>query len=134
MPVKNLLTQIFSWWNGQTLGTRFFTWRSGQRVGQDELGNVYYRAPSAIPDSIPERRWVVYKNYAEASSIPPGWHGWMHHRGDELPAHDYPARSWEAPHEPNHTGTALAYRPPGSIVGTHRPAAPAPDYQAWTPG
>ena len=40
--MKNLLLQIFTWWNGQTLGTRFFTWRFGKRVGEDEFGNVYY--------------------------------------------------------------------------------------------
>ena len=36
----NLLKQIFTWWNGQTIGTRFHTWRFGTRVGQDEFGNV----------------------------------------------------------------------------------------------
>ena len=40
--MKNLLLQLFTWWNGQTLGTRFFTWRFGNKVGQDEFGNTYY--------------------------------------------------------------------------------------------
>ena len=40
--MKTLLTQIFTWWNGQTIGTRFHTWRFGKKVGQDELGNTYY--------------------------------------------------------------------------------------------
>ena len=31
--------QFFTWWNGQTLGTRFFTWRKGEFVGADEFGN-----------------------------------------------------------------------------------------------
>ena len=34
--MKTLLTQIFTWWNGQTIGTRFHTWRFGKKVGQDE--------------------------------------------------------------------------------------------------
>ncbi len=38
-----LLLQIFTWWNGQTIGTRFQPWRHGQRVGEDEFGNVYYQ-------------------------------------------------------------------------------------------
>ena len=31
----SLLKQIFTWWNGQTIGTRFHTWRFGTKVGQD---------------------------------------------------------------------------------------------------
>ena len=132
--MMQFLKQLFTWWNGQTLNTRFFTWRNGEKVGQDEFGNVYYRAKSAIPDSIAERRWVIYSGYSEASSIPPGWHGWMHHRVDTLPsAENYVPSDWQKPHQPNHTGTAQAYRPPGSIVGSRRPEAPAPDYKAWKP-
>ena len=35
----SLLAQIFTWWNGQTLGTRLFTWRKGQEVGRDPAGS-----------------------------------------------------------------------------------------------
>ena len=84
--MKNLLLQLFTWWNGQTMGTRWFTARHGEKVGTDEFGNTYYRAPSKLPASIAERRWVIYANYAEASMIPPGWHGWMHHRTDTPPS------------------------------------------------
>ncbi len=126
--------QFFSWWSGQTLNTRFFTWRKGQFVGQDEAGNTYYRAPSAIPDSIAERRWVIYNGYSEASAVPPGWHAWMHHRSDVPPAEqNYVAHEWQKPHVPNLTGTPFAYRPPGSIVGANRPQATEPDYEAWKP-
>ncbi|NJM30365.1 MAG: NADH:ubiquinone oxidoreductase subunit NDUFA12 [Rhizobiales bacterium] len=126
------LKQIFTWWSGQTIGTRFFTWRKGEHVGTDESGNRYYRAKSAIPDSIPERRWVIYNGYAEASAIPPGWHGWIHHRVDEFPAGAASAREWEKPHQPNLTGTPHAYRPAGSILAGSKTAA-APDYQPWRP-
>jgi NADH:ubiquinone oxidoreductase subunit len=129
-----LLKQFFSWWSGQTWGTRFFTWRKGELVGTDAAGNHYYRAPSAIPRSIAERRWVVYNGYSEASSIPPGWHGWIHHRVDKVPsAQDGVDWEWQKPHQANLTGSAAAYRPPGSIVGHAKPAAPAPDYQPWRP-
>ena len=128
------LKQFFTWWNGQTLNTRYYTWRKGERVGTDEAGNIYYRAKSALPDSIAQRRWVIFNGYSEASAIPPGWHGWMHHRTDTPPvAGGYVAREWQKPHVPNLTGTAKAYRPPGSIVGATRVAPAAPDYQAWTP-
>jgi NADH:ubiquinone oxidoreductase subunit len=128
------LKQFLTWWSGQTLNTRFYTWRKGEHVGTDDAGNRYYRAKSAIPDSIAERRWVIFNGYSEASAIPPGWHGWMHHRTDSPPAKDaYAARPWEKPHLANPTGTANAYRPPGSIVGTTRAAPTVPDYQAWKP-
>jgi len=128
------LKQFFTWWNSQTLGTRLWTWRKGEFVGEDAEGNRYYRAPSAIPASIKEHRWVVYKGYAEASAIPPGWHGWMHYRTDTPPSKtDYKPREWQLPHEPNLTGTTEAYRPPGSIVGAGRPQPVPADYQAWTP-
>jgi NADH:ubiquinone oxidoreductase subunit len=135
MGLKTFLLQFFTWWNGQTLGTRFFTWRKGEFVGEDEFGNRYYRAPSAIPDSIPERRWVTYRDYAEASAIPPGWHGWMHHKVAEPPtAESYRRREWEKAHHENLTGTGRAYRPPGSLVApVPRPAA-KPDYEPWQPG
>ena len=128
------LKQFFTWWNGQTLGTRFFTWRFGELVGTDEFGNKYYRAKSAIPDSIRERRWVIYSGYAEPSMIPPGWHGWMHHRFDTPPSQDdYSSRDWQKPHRPNLTGTAEAYRPPGSLIGAGTPKPVEPSYEAWRP-
>ena len=129
-----LLKQFFTWWSGQTIGTRFYTWRKGERVGQDEMGNVYYRAKSALPDSIPERRWVIFSGYSEASQVPPGWHGWMHHRVDTPPSQEkYEAREWQLPHQENLTGSAGAYHPPGSIAVGGKPRAVAADYQAWKP-
>lgn len=130
----SFLKQLFTWWNGQTLNTRFFTWRKGEFVGTDEFGNRYYRAKSAIPDSIAEHRWVIYNGYSEGSSVPPGWHGWIHHRVDTPPSKDdYKPREWQKPHHANYTGTSKAYRPPGSIVGTAHPKPVSPDYQAWKP-
>ena len=130
--MKKFLLQFFTWWNSQTLGTRLHTWRYGKRVGQDETGNIYYEG--GIDSEGRTRRWVIYRNYSEASAIPPGWHGWMHHRVDVAPASEtYKPRDWQKPHQPNETGTALAYRPPGSIVGAKPAVIPAPDYQAWRP-
>ena len=124
--MKTFFTQFFTWWTGQTLGTRLFTWRKGEFVGEDETGNRYYRERNGL------KRWVIYNGYAEASKIPPGWHAWMHHRSDAPPG-AYQPREWEKPHEPNLTGTAQAYRPPGSILGP-KPRTPGePDYEAWRP-
>ncbi len=127
------LKQFFTWWSGQTVGLRFYTWRNGEFVGEDEAGNRYYRAPSKLPDSIAERRWVIYNGYAEASAIPPGWHGWMHHRVDTPPSETgYQAREWQKPHGPNMTGTASAYRPAGSLLSA-KPKPTDPDYEPWQP-
>jgi NADH:ubiquinone oxidoreductase subunit len=47
------------------------------------------------------------------------------------PRQRYP---WEKPHQPNMTGTPLAYHPPGSVLrGGHRPRATG-DYEPWIPG
>jgi NADH:ubiquinone oxidoreductase subunit len=131
--MKNFFVQFFTWWNGQTLGTRFHTWRNGERVGEDEFGNIYYQGGKDSEGRT--RRWVIYKGYSEASTIPPGWHGWMHYRTDLAPSkEDYRPRDWQKPHVPNLTGSASAYRPEGSIAnGGNRPKVTG-DYDAWTPG
>ena len=129
--MKTLL-QIFTWWNGSTIGTRFHTWRFGKRVGEDQFGNVYYEGGRDAEGRT--RRWVSYNGYAEASAIPPGWHGWMHHRTDISPAHEnYVAREWEQAHRSNKTGTAEAYRPLGSLARAGERPRVTGDYDAWTP-
>lgn len=125
--MKAFLIELLTWWNGQTVGTRFFTWRKGERVGEDEFGNVYYKERGG------DRRWVIYNGVAEASAIPPGWHGWMHHRTDTPPTEDgYVPHPWQKPHHANPTGSAMAYRPGGAMAGGGRPPVTG-DYDAWTP-
>ncbi len=51
--MKEFLLQFFTWWNGQTLGTKVFTSRHGEKVGEDEFGNAYYRSKGGRID----RRW-----------------------------------------------------------------------------
>ncbi|EJF90743.1 NADH:ubiquinone oxidoreductase subunit NDUFA12 [Bartonella tamiae] len=124
--------QTFTWWNGNTINTRFFTWRKGKRVGEDQFGNIYYEG-KLHKDGYP-RRWVIYKNYSEASMIPPGWHGWIHHRTDTPPPEDfYAKREWEKPHLPNLTGTDEAYKPKGAIANHGERPRVSGDYDAWTP-
>lgn len=128
--MKDWLLQVFTWWNGQTVGTRFHTWRHGEAVGTDQFGNAYYRDPAS------GRRWVIYNGEAEPSRIPPGWHGWIHGRTDIVPgsADDpMPRYGWERPYEPNMTGTSEAYRPRGSILTPESRPEVTGDYEAWTP-
>jgi len=131
--MKKFLLQFFTWWNGETLGTRFHTWRFGKPVGVDEEGNRYYEGGQDSEGRT--RRWVIYNGLSEASRIPPGWHGWMHHRVDTPPTRDgYKPHAWEKPHEANNTGSWKAYRPKGSILRAGDRPQVTGDYDAWTPG
>ena len=116
-----------------TIGTRLFTIFKGEFVGRDEFDNRYYREKHKWAGRR-ERRWVLYKNKDEASSVPPSWHGWLHHIFAETPAEKpLAAKSWEKPHLPNLTGTTAAYRPPGHILeGGQRDRATG-DYEPWRP-
>jgi NADH:ubiquinone oxidoreductase subunit len=136
-PMKQLLLEILTWWNGQTFGTRVWTWLYGEFVGEDEFGNRYYRTRGGKIDPTLgfERRWVIYRGTAEASMIPPSWHGWIHHIVDAPPTQEpYKPYFWEKPHRPNLTGTPGAYRPTGSTLAQNRRPRATGDYRAWTPG
>jgi len=135
--MKQFFLKLFTWWNGQTFGTQLWTWRFGECVGQDDSGNRYFRTRGGKIDPALgfERRWVIYNGYAEASRVPPGWHGWLHHTVDQLPDEaNYVPRPWQKPHRPNPTGTAGAYRPPGSTLSRGRRPRATGDYKSWTPG
>jgi len=125
------LAKIFTWWNGATLGTGLFTRRHGGRVGSDAMGNVYYTGGKDVHGN--PRRWVIYAGANDASRVPPEWHGWLHNTidmtPDELPA----PRLWQAPPQPNLTGSREAYRPAGALEAGGKRAAATGDYEAWSP-
>lgn len=110
-------------------------WCRGRYVGSDQYGNRYY-AGKARRNYTHERRFVLYKSgIAEASQVPPEFHGWLHHQTDVFPESDKASarQPWQKPHEQNLTGTTLAYRPPGhQLEGGKRPKATG-DYDAWIP-
>lgn len=123
-----LLSKIFTWWDGATIGTSLFSWRNGARVGTDSLGNVYFRGKKD------GKRWVIYNGANDASRIPPEWYSWIHHQIDGLPDEALPpVRKFETPPTPNLTGTAAAYRPSGALERGGRRQAASGDYEAWTP-
>ena len=130
-----LFSEIFSWWGGNTWGTRWTIWKTSKLVGEDEFGNRYYLQKKGTgPLGVP-RRFVVYKDLADASKVPPEWHGWLHHRTDTPPSkEDYKAHEWETPHVPNLTGSSAAYRPKGSMANPQDRQKVTGDYDAWTPG
>ncbi len=130
----SILSEIFSWWGGNTWGTRVTIWRQGKPIGEDAYGNRYFIQKSGVgPLGVP-RRWVVYQDLAGASKVPPEWHGWLHYTVDHPPtAEDYQAKPWQKSHVMNMTGTREAYRPQGSILAKGvRPKATG-DYKAWKP-
>jgi NADH:ubiquinone oxidoreductase subunit len=115
-----------------TIGTRLFTLFNGRFVGQDDVGNRYYRERWASAGRR-RRRWVVYKGEVDASRVPPEWHAWLHYTTD-APLPEPQRWPWQKPHLANATGTADGYRPPGHDYkgGVRAPATG--DYEAWTPG
>ncbi len=120
------IKQLFTWWNGETLGTRLYTLFRGNNVGEDSFGNQYYENKKG-------RRWVVYSGYSEASQVPAQWHGWLHYSYDNRPGNDPLTHyDWELPHKENQTGTENAYAPPGSVFAD-KPQTETSDYEAWVP-
>jgi NADH:ubiquinone oxidoreductase subunit len=117
-----------------SLGTRLFTLFHGQAVGTDPFGNTYYQERRTRPGHR-RRRWVIYKGEVEASRVPPEWHAWLHYVVDEPPGKDggRPVRPWQKEHQPNLTGTARAYLPPGHTLEAGRRALTTADYEPWTP-
>jgi len=123
-----------------TLGTRLLTWFRGELVGTDSFGNRYYREKGTRKlvrgggRASREKRWVIYDGEVEASKVPSEWHAWLHHTVEEAPRPgDRPHYPWQREHEPNLTGTPLAYRPRGSLLrGGHRARATG-DYEPWKP-
>lgn len=112
-----------------TLLSRF----KGQLVGQDEYGNRYYEEKFLFSKpNRPPRRWVLYKGYADASKVPPEWHGWLHFTYED-PIQE-PGKPWQKKHLRNMTGTQGAYVPPASLASQagERQVVRKP-YEAWSP-
>ncbi len=126
--MKQFFLRIFTWWNSQTFGTMVYTWRKGRRVGEDEFGNIYYQTADGV------RRWVIYKNETDPTTVPASWHGWLHKTVDAIPDESaFQPRSWHRPHRPNGTGSSAAYRPHGSTLTAGQRPRGTGDYEAWKP-
>ena len=111
--------EIFTWWNGQTLGTRLQTIFFGKLVGEDELGNKYYQNKKG-------KRWVIYNGEVEASKIPNDWYSWMHHTNNKIEnSRNLKKYKWQKKHLPNQTGTNNAYNPKNNKNATEK------KYKSW---
>ncbi len=131
---RRVLRDIFTWWFGATIGARNQIHKSAKLVGHDDAGNAYYESVEKRFDyDGHNRRFVIYKGYADASKVPAEWHGWLHHTFAEPPTREpLPRRSWEKDHQPNLTGTIWAWRPKGSLARGGERAAASGDYEPWT--
>lgn len=129
-----MIGELFSWWGGNTWGTRFTIWRQGRFVGRDDYGNTYYEQARGVGPFGSPRRWVTYPKMSDGSQVPAEWFGWLHHTVKDPPT-ETPSkvRDWQKPHRMNMTGTSEAYRPPGSILTPESRPRATGDYTAWTP-
>ena len=130
-----MLKDIFTWWIGATIGARNQIRRSSKLVGHDEFGNAYYESTDKKFDyDGRNRRFVIYKGYADASKVGADWHGWLHHTVDISPVDEkVTPQSWWKPHRPNLTGTPGALRPTGSTLAQGRRPRATGDYMPWRP-
>lgn len=110
--------------------TKVITWLNGEFVGEDQIGNKYYHQRKA--NAARRRRWVIYKGKVEASNVPPEFNAWLHYTTNEFPE-IRELKSWQKEHQPNHTGTPLAYRPPGHTLEGGQRSKATGDYEAWAP-
>ena len=118
---------LFTWWEGASLGTALYSWRKGRRVGGDGLGNGYFEGSDG-------RRWVIYAGSNDVSRVPPEWYAWLTRQIDDVPDRALPPPpKFLLAATPNLTGTAAAYRPAGALERGGRRAAASGDYQPWTP-
>ena len=120
-------------------------------VGEDAFGNCYYeakkptrriygrgnsrrRGAGKTGHAGIHKRYVLFRGMAEASKVPPDWHGWLHYMDDAPPpVEGLPRHAWQKPHQPNLTGTVYAYRPAGHLLGDGNRHKATGDYAAWNP-
>jgi len=132
-----ILSKIFTWWDGATIGTMLWSSLHGEQVGTDFVGNRYYRAKKIDKTGAfagRERRWVIFDGPNDASRVPAEWHGWLHGSFGGVPESFLPPpRIWEVDYTPNETGTANAYLPQGALERGGKRARATGDYEAWSP-
>ena len=117
---------LFTWWEGATLGTAIFSRRHGTKVGEDQLGNLYFEGKG--------RRWVMYEGSNDVSRVPPDWYAWLTRQIDDVPDKALPpAPKFLREPTPKLTGTPAAYRPSGALEKGARRQRSSGDYQAWSP-
>ena len=129
MIVKSLLKYLFTWWNGNTVGTKLYTFLKGKKVGEDYLGNSYFESKNL------ESRWCIYRDQSEASRISPEWNSWLRYISNTVPTSDNITYEWQKRFDGNATGLGSAYKPSIKREGRSKEDLEhyQSDYKAWKP-
>ena len=119
-----MLREIFTWWNGQTIGTRIWSYFNGVLVGTDDQGNKYYKNKKDT------KRWVIYSSVVESTLVNPEWNNWLRYTSLSKPS-SFEKHEWQIDHLPNLTGTNDAYDPENSKK--EKQSVANDDYKKWSP-
>ncbi len=120
-----MLREIFTWWNGQTIGTRLWTYFSGIPAGVDSQGNKYFHNKKDT------KRWVIYADEVESTYVNPEWNNWLRFTSREKASEDKKYK-WQKNHLSNQTGTANAYDPEKNNTNDSSKKR-NDDYIKWSP-
>ena len=120
-----MLKEIFTWWNGQTLGTRLWTYFRGILAGVDSRGNRYYHNKKDT------KRWVIYADEIESTHVNPEWNNWLRFTS-KLKASEEKKYKWQKNHLSNQTGTENAYNPEKNNTNNSSKKK-NDDYTKWSP-
>eukprot|EP00897_Mesotaenium_endlicherianum_P008819 jgi/Mesen1/7966/ME000422S07124 len=103
-------------------------------VGIDTFGNKYYERLHDVQYG--RHRWVEFKdshNY-DASTVPPEWHGWLHHINDYTPEQLIkfrPAYLQEHKRNPTGEGDEKIYHAKGHALNPNQ--REWKKFEPWTP-
>tara|TARA_B100001027_G_scaffold96225_1_gene66094 strand:- start:459 stop:830 length:372 start_codon:yes stop_codon:yes gene_type:complete len=121
-----MIKEIFTWWNGQTFGTRLWSYFHGQEVGRDEKNNRYFKNKSDT------KRWVIYDGEIDSSMTNPDWNNWLRYTSKEIPR-EAKKHFWQKNHIPNQTGTQNAYMPKRDQESSITKKQKSLGYEKWKP-
>ena len=129
MSIKKLLKFLFTWWNGNTVGTKLYTYLKGKKVGEDYFGNYFYESRDK------RNRWCIYSYQSDASKISPEWNSWLRFITNSCPTDDTMTYEWQKRFSGNLTGIDGAYKP--EILRANKKNEDLDryqsDYKAWKP-
>ena len=129
MSIKKLLKFLFTWWNGNTVGTKLYTYLKGKKVGEDYFGNYFYESRDK------RNRWCIYSYQSDASKISPEWNSWLRFITNSCPTDEAMTYEWQKRFRGNLTGLDGAYKP--EILRANRKNEDLDryqtDYKAWKP-
>ena len=102
-------------------------------IGKDQFGNKYYeQKPRKEVGAL--KRIVKYNGLPEASKVPPGWHGWLHHNNNNIPNNQTNQEyHWQRQHLPNLSGTVHLKLPTKYIDNSKNDTNNETQYNAWAP-